>query len=216
MYNEQNGGKMKRSSLLAILLILAVAGCCTKVEVPPVIKMDRYEPIAMVNVVMTNAKGNLSAYSTQRLIEFMTLEQKGNRILEIGDLDKVLSETGEKEVNPGAIKAIGEKYKVKSVIIAEINISDVQPQVSFNLGFPYLSASAKISSEMTVRMYETDLGATVWTGSSWAKDEVGSLSIFEDYVSFNAENPDEAYGDMVTALVKWATLDYRKTYECRD
>ncbi|MDD3803995.1 MAG: hypothetical protein PHW02_06410 [bacterium] len=207
---------MKRNLFLLSFALLILAGCCKKVEVPAVIQMNRYEPVAMVNVVMTNSKGNLSSYATQRLIEFMTLEQKGNRILEIGDLDKVLGEVNAKEVNPDAIKAIGEKYKVKTVIISEINISDVQPQVKFNLEFPYISARAKISSEMTVRMYETELGATVWTGSSWAKDEVGNLSIFKDYVSFNAENPDEAYGDLVTALVDWATIDYRKTYECRD
>ncbi|MGE3062566.1 MAG: hypothetical protein AB7T10_02935 [bacterium] len=207
---------MKRNLFLLAVSILILAGCCKKVEVPPVIQMDKYEPIAMVNVIMTNAEGNLSGYATQRLIEFMTIEQKGNRILEVGDIEKVLEEIDAKKINPDAIKAIGDKYKVKTVVIAEINISDVQPEVKFNLEFPYISARAKISSEMTVRMYETELGATVWTGSSWAKDEVSNLSIFKDYVSFNAENPEEAYGDLVTALVDWATIDYRKTYKCGD
>jgi hypothetical protein len=201
----------------SLMIILAVfAGCCKKVPFPPVMQVNNYEPVAMVNVVMKNAEGNLSGYATQRIIEFITSEQKGNRILEIGDLDSVLKEVNAKEINSDAIKAIGEKYKVKTVIIADIDISDVQPQMSLNFEFPYVSAKATISSEMTIRMYETEIGATVWTGSSWAKDEVGNLSIFKDYVSFNANNPDDAYGDLVNALVKWATLDFRTTYKCKD
>jgi len=206
--------QMKKFSFGLLIVLVIIAGCCKKIEIPPVIKMEKYEPTAIVNVILKGAEGNLSGIATQRLIEFMTCEQPGNRILEIGTLENILEDIGSKEINPDAIKAIGEKYKVKTIIIGEIFISDVQPQMSLNFEFPYVSAKANVSSEMTVRLYETEFGATIWTGSSWAKDEVGNLSIFKNYVSFNAENPDDAYGNLVNELIKWATLDFRKTYEC--
>lgn len=210
---------MNRKIIMHLIVVLVLSfvifGCCKKYEVPPAFKMNKFEPIGLIKVNVINGEGSLGEIATQRIIEFITEDQKGTRILELGNLEYILSSVSSSEINPETIKKIGEKYGVSSVMIADITISDVQPKVSLNMQFPYLSATALIKSEMSVRLYDTQIGATVWTGSSWANREVGNLSIFKDYVSFNAENPDDSYGELVNSLIKWATLDFRKTYECR-
>lgn len=202
--------------IVSIIVLIILAGCCKKVLIPPTVDLKQLDPIAIIEFAMSqNAQGELAGLTTERFVEFMRLDQPGIRIIELGNEEEVLAELGMKALNYEAFKAIGEKYGVRNVITGYLEISDIEPKVKLNLAFPYVSASAKIRSELTAKMYDTEIGANMWTGSSWANREIGSIKLFEKYISFNAENPDEAYGKLVNDLVYYATLDFREKWECQ-
>jgi hypothetical protein len=73
--------------------------------------------------------------------------------------------------------------------------------------------NAKVSAEFDVQMIETGSGASLWNASSSATKEIGGLSIMHGRVfAFNAEDPDQAYGELVDALIWRTTHDFRVTW----
>lgn len=207
---------MKRILFFTVLIsLLVISGCCKKVLVPPDIDLKPMDPIGIIEFSLSeNAEGELGNLITERFIEFMRIDQPGIRILELGTEEEVLQAIGMDALNYDAFKAIGEKYNVRNVVTGYLEISDIEPKVNLNLAFPYVSASAKIRSEFTAKMYDTEIGANVWTGSSWANREIGNLKLSEKHISFNAEDPTEAYGKLVNDLCYYATLDFRERWEC--
>ena len=67
---------------------------------------------------------------------------------------------------------------------------------------------------LSVRLVETGLGATVWSGSARDKRQVGNVTVFRDFFSFDAQDPEAAYGPLVQSLVRNAARDFRVTWKC--
>lgn len=205
---------MKKYILLIGLISLTIlTGCCKKVLMPPDVDLNKYEPVGVVNFTV-NAEGELDELTTQRFIEYMRWDQPGIEVLELGDMDEVLDAVGESKMTIDAIKKVGEKYGVKTVVIGDINVSDIKPQIDFSSSFPYVSAKADIEAALIAKMYKSINGASIWSGARTVKTTIGSVKLFDDHISFNAENPIEAYGDLVDRLVWNITWDFRETWEC--
>ena len=75
---------------------------------------------------------------------------------------------------------------------------------------------ADVDATLVVQLIETSTGASLWSSSASASKNVGQLSVFEggDFV-FGAEDPEDAYGDLVNALVAQVTNDFRARWERR-
>lgn len=112
-----------------------------------------------------------------------------------------------------AYKAIGQKYNLKSIIIGDIQISDVQPEINIAPGFSFIGARGVIQVTLVARMVETTNGATIWTSSAREKREVGSISLVGGHFMCDAQDLEQAYGPMTEALVKNATKDFRETWK---
>lgn len=205
---------MKKNIFLIVIIVLIIfTGCCKKVLMPPDVDLKQYEPVGIVNFTV-NAEGELDELTTQRFIEYMRWDQPGIEVLELGDTDDVLEAVGESRMTIDAIKKIGDKYGVKTVVVGDIDVSDIKPQLDFSSSFPYVSAKADIEATLIAKMYKSLNGASVWSGARTVKTTVGSVKLFDDHVSFNAENPIEAYGDLVDRLVWNITWDFREIWEC--
>lgn len=204
----------QRGVWLALALAVALgAVSCKRVMVPPAVDLLQHEVLGMVELAV-NEQGKLAPYATRKFIQAITEEQRGVRIVELGRRDEVLAEVGMATLGPDAIKAIGEKYGVSSVFIGEIEVSDVKPRIEIGFVFPYVSASADVEAAMSCRLVETGLGATVWSGSARDKRQVGNVTVFRDFFSFDAQDPEAAYGALVQSLVRNTTRDFRATWKC--
>ena len=204
---------MKKNIIIFMVMLFIIAGCCKKVLMPPDVALNNYEPIGIVNFSV-NAEGELDELTTQRFIEYMRWDQPGIEVLELGDEETVLAAVNESKMTIEAIKTIGNYYQVKTVIVGNIDVSDIQPNIDFSTSFPYVSAKADIEATLIAKMYKTLNGASVWSGARTVKTEIGSVKLFENHISFNAENPIEAYGNLVDRLVWNITWDFRNTWEC--
>ena len=198
-------------SILIIVLFL-ISGCGPRVMVPPEIDLTEYEVLGLIDF-SSNMEGNHDEYATQKFIEAITENQKGIRIIELGSEDEILESLNQKKVNSKAVKVIGEQYNVKTVIIGDLNISDVKPKIDILSLVKSMSFSAEVKASLSVRLLETSDGATIWTCSAQDEADVAHVSILSgNLFSFNATNPDEAYGDLIDELVKDVTKDFRVTY----
>jgi hypothetical protein len=71
---------------------------------------------------------------------------------------------------------------------------------------------AVVAVELTVRMLSTESGATLWSNTAQARETVGGLGLAGSDIIFSAEDPDEAYGDLVAFLIGELTADFRPSY----
>jgi len=205
---------MKKIYIISLLAVILLTGCCKKVYYSPIMDLNKYEPVGIIKIDV-NAEGKLDYMTTERFMEYMRRDQPGILVLELGSREDVLKSVGKKELDFEAIKAIGDKYKVKTVIVGDLQISEVKPRVDFSLSFPYVSATAEVDASLYSKMYETSMGSTVWSGSSRVKTEVGSVKIFKEHFSFNAEDPEQAYGRLVDDLVWYTSRDFRGFWKCK-
>lgn len=198
---------------LSVLGVLLILGCGTKVMVPPEIELKEYETVGLIEFT-SGAKGALGNIVTQKFLEEISASQKGLRIIELGSMDKVLESVQQDEINPDTIRAIGQKHNLNSIIIGNLDVSDVKPSISLSSIVAHMSVSAKVEASLTVKLLDTEDSATIWTASAQNKKDVAHVSIFPGGVfHFDADDPEEAYGELVKSLVEEVTIDLRISHK---
>jgi hypothetical protein len=179
--------------------------------VPPVVDLKTYQAVGIIKFNCSEG-GNLDAFVTQKFIQAITEDQKLVEIIELGKEADALAAVSKTTLDIDAYKAIGQKYNLKSIIVGDIQISDVQPEISIAPG-SFIGARGVITATLVARMVETTNGATIWTGSAREKREVGSISLVGGHFMFDAQDPEQAYGPMTEALVKNTTKDFKNTWQ---
>jgi len=180
--------------------------------VPPVVDLKSHQAVGII-MFKCSEGGNLDAFVTQKFIQEITKDQRPVEILEMGKEADILAAVQKTILDIDAYKAIGQKYNLKSIIVGDIQISDVQPEINIAPGFSFIGARGVIQATLVARMVETTNGATIWTGSARDKREVGSISLVGGHFMFDAQDPEQAYGPMTEALVKNTTKDFKNTWQ---
>jgi hypothetical protein len=206
---------MRRASSLSLALLPIVAALACggkKVMVPPAIDLQQHEILGIIEF-SSNSKGELGELTTTRFMEWARADQGLVRMIELGTEDEVLSNQSSRRLDPATYKAIGKDWEVATVFVGELEISDIRPTVSITTDLSALGAAADVDATLTVHMIETATGASIWNRSASVTKRVGHVSIFGGRdISFDAEDPERAYGELVDALVEAVTRDFRVSW----
>jgi hypothetical protein len=195
--------------LLCGIALAALAGCATKVLVPPRVELALYDKIGMIEF-SSNAKGTLRRYASDKLLQSIQHAQPGVRILELGSEDQVLRWLHRDEIDFEAIQKIGERHGVDAVLIGRLDVTEVKPQIQVSQFLTSMSAQADVEATLSARLFETDSGATVWSRSARGREPVAHVKLLSDGPAhFGASDPEQAYGKLVHALVQRVTSDFR-------
>ena len=212
MFKADNERRALSLGLSALLLTMA-ACAGQRVAVPPRIDLTEYQVVGLVKF-SCNEEGGLDEYVTEQFLEYVLAGQPGVRVLELPSEADLLASTGYRSLGPEALVAIGERYRVASIITGDLQVEDVKPKVNLMTIISSLSVRADVQARLTARMVEASSGATIWRSSADAEKTVGEVQAFGDgTVLFDAEDPDRAYGDLVAALVDIVTTDFRVTWQ---
>ena len=66
---------------------------------------------------------------------------------------------------------------------------------------------------LTVDLIETATGASIWSASARATRTIGQITMFDPkHFAFDADNPDEAYGPLIDALVAQVASDFQASW----
>jgi len=189
--------------------IVFVSSCShtVKVLIPPRLDLKNYEAVGLIQFT-SNAKGNLQPFVTQKFLQSVQAAQPGIRVLELGPESAVLDSVQHSQMDIEAVKAIGQKYNLKGLITGNLNVTNVKPNLEVLTIIKSMGVSAEVQAALTVRIFETQSGATVWTRSSNDKRTVAHVSLTGDIVNFGAEDPEEAYGELAKSLVYRITDDF--------
>jgi hypothetical protein len=204
--------KYKLYPVIATVLVSMVLGCGPRVMIPPMIDLKLYEVVGIIEFE-SESEGELTSYTTKKFMEAIRRDQGMIRIVELGTKDEVLSAIGSDILDQATFKALGEKYEVSTIITGELTISDVRPDITIVPGFSYISFAAEVDATLTAKMVEITTGASIWSSTARETRRIGSISIFGgEHFSFDADNPDKAYGKLVDALIEDVSEDFRITW----
>jgi hypothetical protein len=203
------------------VVIAAAATACggghkaTTVTIPPRLSLIEYGRVAaLVTFTPENAKGSLHELATRRFSEKVLSASRGVEMMELGDADPLLKQSGERVFGPASAKVVGATRDVPVVFAGLLKVSNVKPTGGLSgFGIPHLEAT--VSVELTVALYSTRTGGTLWRAGSSASEKVGQLSMSGSVPSFSAKDPGAAYGRLVDRLVAVVTQDLYPTYERR-
>lgn len=201
------------SVVTTIVVIATFVSCGRKVMVPPRIDLKEHEVVGMIDFEC-DKEGELAPFTTRKFTEAIRRDQEMIRIVNLGTQAEVLSEIGHDRLSKAAFQAIGEEYDVATVFTGELLISDVRPDISIALLFVAgMSVSADVDATLDAQMVETESGASLWSTSVSKTREIGNVTIWEGGgFGFDAEDPEQAYGKLVDALVEDASRDFRVTW----
>lgn len=196
---------MRARLLVLSLVVVATAACGGRrqpdVLVPPVVDLAPHSRIGLVTVTAEGATGSLPAYATRRFAERMLGAQHGIELLELGEVAGPL--------DAAAARRLGEQHGVRTVIVGHLVVSDVKPKAQL-FGGMHVSAEATLS--LAARLLSTESGAMLWSRSSRLRETLGSVSLVNGRAIFAAQDPEEAYGEVVDQLVWNVTRDFRATW----
>ena len=195
--------------IAAALLTLAIQGCTERVLAPPGIDLKQHEVIGVIEFDCSG-KGELGAFLTQRFVDAVRSDQELVRIVLLGTPAEVLADIGQSRLDQNAFKAIGQKHQIKTVFAGNVVVSDVKPSVAIGQSLTYFGVSADVDATLDTQMVETDTGASLWSRSARAVERIGGVEIFGDKsFTFDADDPENAYGRLADTLVEAVTHDFQ-------
>jgi hypothetical protein len=171
--------------------------------------------LEMIGVVefSSTSEGELGSIATQRFTEAARRDQGLVRMMDFGASSAALGTVGEDEWSPGAFKALGKEHDVRTVLIGELTVSDVRPNISISAALESGSLTAQVDATLAVRLVETASGASIWSRSASATYSVGHVSVFGGgEIAFDATDPERAYGGLVDTLVQQVTRDFQVSW----
>ena len=200
-----------------LLVALLLAGACggrpapSRVLLPPRLDLKQYGQVGLVLFTIEKAKGELDQVATRRFSESLLAAQPGIEVLELGSADSARRRLGEKEMGAATAQAMGVARRAPVVFIGHLKVSNVTPSGGLaGLSLPHLEAT--VSAELTVALYATESGGTLWRSSATASRKIGGLAIVGGEPYFSAKDPNKAYAGLVYDLVDYVTRDMRATW----
>lgn len=195
---------------LAAALASACGGGVRRVLEPPRLDLSKYGRVGLVLFSVEKAKGDLNALATQRFSEDLLAAQPGVEVLEFGAADSIRQRVGEAQYGPATAQALAARG-VPVVFFGHLRVSNVKASGGL-IGLTLPHVKATVSAELTVALYSTETGGTLWRASGEATRELGGLAIVGGEPYFSAKDPDKTYVEMVDDLVYRVTYDLRSTW----
>jgi hypothetical protein len=192
--------------------ILLFFGCGPKILLPPRVDLQPYGTLGMIEL-SSNAKGNLAQYTSQKFLHSLQEAQPGTLVVELGALQNALGSVGRSELDIEAIKVLGSRYGLGAIIVGNLEVEKVKPNIDIASTLKTMSVSAYVEAMLSAKLVETKSGATVWSNAAQGREKVGSVSLMRGDAYFNAKDPDKAYGQLVRHLVGYISSDFWSHYK---
>ena len=204
---------MRNGMMRCACLVIAVSACGgTRVMIPPRIDLTEYQIVGVLEFASAS-EGELGPYVTRRFMEVARQDQGIVRMTDLGSEAEALEEVGRPRLDPAALKALGERHNVRTLITGTLEVSDVRPVIRIAPGLVSSSVAADVDATLAVQMVEATTGASLWSSSARATRRVGHVRILGGReFAFDAADPDGAYADLVEALVHQVTRDFRASW----
>jgi hypothetical protein len=181
---------------------------------PPEIDLLHYERVGLISFSSKNVESQLDEMATQLFLQEISRFQKRVQVIELGTLDEVLGQINKATLNQEALKAIGKHFGVASFFHGEINVSNVKrssrevtPKV-----IPRIIFRMTLNSSMTIRLYSTETGATLWANSAYKEKNLDQILHSPDSIpDFDIKDQNKVHKKLTEHLVNELIRDFRPT-----
>ena len=196
---------------LAVCGTLVLSACASKyAQVPPRLDLRQHGQVALVTFSAPEEHRGMSELATRRFAEALLAGQPGVELLELPASDSVLRSFPRGSDPVVLAQALGEARGIPAVFVGELRVSGVKPRA--RVGVDDLKLRATVSADLGVRLLSTRAGGTLWRSSSSASGTVGGVALAGGLPSVSLRDTEEAYDEIVAALVEHVTADLRPTW----
>lgn len=180
---------------------------------PPRFDLTQFKRLGIITF-SDNAKPSVAGYATEQFLDQIQSAQTNIPIVELGTEAEVLKSIGSNQLDVEAIKKIGQQYKVFAVFHGNLFYSDVKTDVHLqNITNLNANMNTTLHSTLSVKLVETEGGATVWNKSASWKRKLGNVSVNENTgISVETKGYEDAYRKLVPDMVRDVTRDFRGRY----
>ncbi len=135
------------------------------------------------------------------------------RTLDLGTEARAMASADSDRLDPRTYRALGDAHDATTILRGALEISGVRPAISIAGGLDFASVAADVDATLTAELIETATGASIWSASATATRRVGQVTVLGGgRFALDADNPEDAYGDLIEVLVYDMTTDFRVTY----
>jgi len=202
--------------LWILLLGVALSACGGKkitVEIPPHIDLSAMGSIGVI-AFDVQSDAPLQGDITLKFIQHMQAAQPGVPVLELGSQADVLREVGFDSLDTEAVKAIGKKYGVDTLLTGTLEVTQSVPDVTFGQSLTSMSAATYVRGNLDARLRQTRTGATLWSNGANGKWKLAGVDLASGSLpSIGINNSEDKYKKMLQDLAQVGTADFRSTYE---
>jgi hypothetical protein len=200
---------MRNVLLFVVVALLSSCARTVLVPVPPRVDLKGYGTLGIVDFA-SNGERATAGHATRRFQEQLQSAQPGTRIVELGSRDAVLASVGARELDPAALRRIGEKYGVAAVFLGDLVYSEPRTDIKVtDISKLEGGVRAEVRGDISSRLMETSSGASVWTRSASTKRQLGALSVSGERGLSGGMSNSNPREEMVPALVHQLTHDFR-------
>ena len=204
--------------LWILLLGVALSACGGKkitVEIPPHIELSTMGTIGVI-AFDVQSDALLQGDITLKFRQPMQPAQPGVPVLELGSQADVLREVGFDSLDTEAVKAIGKKYGVDTLLTGTLEVTQSVPDVTFGQSLTSMSAATYVRGNLDARLRQTRTGATLWSNGANGKWKLAGVDLASGSLpSIGINNSEDKYKKMLQDLARVGTADFRSTYETR-
>ena len=202
-------------SFLFTVTIFTQFSCTKTIKVyqPPNMDLAQYGRLGMMTFT-DNAPQSVAQYGTEQFQNQIQSAQTGIPIVELGTKQKVLQNIGSDQLDSEALQKIGQQFKVSAVFVGDINYSDVKTDVKVeDIVDLKANVNTTLYATLSVKLYETEGGATIWSNSTAWNRKLGKVSVDKNAgVSVGTSGYDDAYKKLIPDMVWDVTHDFRGRY----
>jgi len=201
--------------LLLGIIILSFISCAKTVSVyrPPRFDLTQFGRLGMITF-SDNAQPSVSEYATEQFQSKIHSAQMGIPIVELGTEEELLKSIGSNQLNLEALQKIGQRYNVFGVFNGRVSYSDVKTNLNLrDITELKASVNTTLHATLSVKLIETEGGATIWSDSTSWKRELGKVSVNENKgISVGTKGYDDAYRKLIPDMMHDLTSDFRGRY----
>ncbi len=192
--------------IMAGALLVFAAGCVPSV---PIVDLTEYGRIGFIDV-SSSAEGEIARLASQQLIQkILEIDRDKITVIELGNEEGILQAVGRERIDSETIQMVGKKYNVGVIVSSHLNISEVRPHLDISAITESFGVKADVDASLTVKLFETEGGGTLWTDSVEDTESIASVSIGSGGLfRFDASTPEKAYGNLVRNLIRKISRDF--------
>src|SRR4029079_13915524 len=171
---------MRQFFRLAVLLAF-VSGCSSTrrvlVDVPPRLDLKSYGTLGVIEFG-SNYDTATNVRATREVVTRIHAAQTGTRVLELGSREALLASVGARQLDVDALRRIGARAGADAFLVGDIVYSDPKTDIRINdLSRLDGGMRTEVRGDLSVRLVETKSGASVWSGSSWARRQLNRVNV---------------------------------------
>jgi len=200
---------------LFVMIIIPLISCSKSVNVyhPPRLELSQFNRVGVMTF-SDNAQPSVAEYATEQFQNQIHSAQIGIPIVELGTEEALLENIKSNQLDSEAMVKIGHRYKVDAVFGGNIVYSDVETRVNLDeITKLKASVNTTLHATLSVKLTETEGGATIWSDSTSWNRKLGNLSVNEDSgISLGTKGYADAYRKLVPDMVHDVTGVFRGRY----